>query len=435
MPLSSQPSPSWIVLPAVTVGALTLGCMALLALGADQVGFPLSAVCSLAVVVAAHRRARSTLRSDADAAFGMAAAAAGMAPFLVAGIYTGHVRPLWVESLPDVHARKLWIEGIPMLASAGVLATVLFAESLAAAVDRPRHRRALRGALRALSALVAVVALWGLGRGLVRPVLDPLPHGLPVVAALPAPNYLDPIQDHPLGPVVLTAACPAMHPDAHPCWVVMRRRESDPYPRGWSVDGRLPGEATQMRESSFSSDAALEVLRDARHDLWIVRELREGRRRPFAAFRGGDLARVDVRMSDYATEYAPPRGWCVAALLGVALAWWMVRRGPRIEPAPTRGAMDAMPIGDSALRLVDGTTVAAPTDVVLPTSPVVVVSVGEGDAPYRAATTVRVLAEGTLQGWRELNDAEGDLYAVLALATLVLAGTPLATGVWLGLWG
>jgi len=433
MPLAAMPSSSWIVLPAVAVGAVVLGSIALLAGGVDQVGFPLSAVCSLAVIAAAHRRARSVLRSEPDAAFGMAMAEAGIAPLLVAGIYTGHDSPLWVESSRDLHAYKQALQTLWLLPALGVPCCVWLVEALA--TNSLSLRSSLRPLLRTLSIVVAAAALWGLARGVVRPVLDPLPHGLPVVATLPAPNYLDPIQDHLVGPVVLTAACPAMRPEAQPCYVVLRRRESDPFPRDWSNGERLPAETGRHRLSAFSSEATLELLRDERHDLWITREHLAGHRRPFAAFRGRDLARVDVSMRDYASGYGPPRGWCFSALGGVALAWWLSRRGPRLEQAPEHGAMDATPEGDGALRLADGTVMAAPTHVLLPPGPVVVAMTAEGDGPYRGATGVRVLWEGTLAQWRQVTAAEVDVYRALALSTLVLAGTPMAAAAWLRLLG
>ncbi len=432
MPLAAMPSSSWIVLPAIAVGAVVLGSIALLAGHVDQVGFPLSAVCSLAVIAAAHRRARSVLRSEPDAAFGMAMAAAGIAPLLIAGIHTGHVRPLWVESTRDLHAYKQTLHTLWLLPVLGVPCCVWLAEALAN--NSPEIRSALRPLIRALSIVVAAAAFWGLARGVVRPVLDPLPHGLPVVATLHAPNYLDPIQDHHVGPVVLTAACPAMRPDAQRCFVVLRRRESDPFPPDWSNGERLPSRA-HGRLTWFSSEATVEVLRDERHDLWIAQEHLAGHRRPFAAFRGRDLARINVSMRDYSSEYGPPRGWCFAALGGVALAWWLAKRGPRIERAPTDGAMDATPEGDGALRLADGTMVAAPTHVLLPPGPVVVAMTAEGDGPYRGATGVRVLWEGTLAHWRQVNAAEVDVYRALALQTLVLAGTPMAAAAWLRLLG
>lgn len=436
MPLAAMPSSSWIVLPAVAVAAVVAGSGLLLAGGVDQVGFPLSAVCSLAVIAAAHRRARSVLRADPDGAFGMAAAAAGMAPLLVAGIYTGHVHPLWVESFHRVEGggATTWASVAVSLCAACVPG-VLFAELFASASDG-RLRSHLPRLLRALSALVAASALWGLARDVVRPALDPIPHGLRRVARLHAPNYLDPVQDHRVGPVVLTAACPAMRPDEQRCYVVLRRREGDPFPAGWSPGGRLPDDRGRFGLASFSSEARIELLRDERHDLWIVQERRAGHpRRPFAAFRGPDLARVDVAMRDYASEYGPPRGWCLAALGGVALAWWLVKRGPRLEQPPAHGALDATPTREGALRLADGTAVAAPTDVLLPDGPVVVSLTAEGDGPYRGARGVRVLWEGTLARWREVTTAERDVYRALALSTLALSGTPMAVAAWLRLLG
>lgn len=436
MPLAAMPSSSWIVLPAVAVTAVVVGSGVLLAGGVDQVGFPLSAVCSLAVIVAAHRRARSVLRAEPDAAFGMAMAAAGMAPLLVAGIYTGHVHPLWVESFHRIEngGATTWAS-VAVALCAACVPGVLLAEAYAAASDSQLRAR-LAGVLRALSLLVAAAALWGLARDVVRPVLDPIPHGLRPVARLHAPNYLDPVQDHHVGPVVLTAACPAMRPDEQRCYVVLRRRESDPFPADWSDGGRLPAVDGRHRLSSFSSLATLELLRDERHDLWIVHERHAGHPcRPFAAFRGRDLARVNVAMRDYSSEYGPPRGWCLAALGGVALAWWLAKRGPRLEQPPAHGALDATPIGDGALRLADGTAVAAPTHVLLPDGPVVVAMTSEGDGPYRGAQGVRVLWEGTLAQWRAVTAAERDVYRALALSTLVLAGTPMAVAAWLRLLG
>jgi hypothetical protein len=185
--------------------------------------------------------------------------------------------------------------------------------SAAAAWLRGAERRGA-AALLALAAPAAVAAALALalttaGLSSPRPAPDGYVSALPIVARTPdgVPPTGEDVTE--VGNVAVTRRCP----NRGPCGVWLTRR-GEAVPRG------------NIPDFSVNEPIVL-VRRDVARDLWLV-DGSLGQQTIFAenepphqaAYRGADVARVEVRPSTLRGGLAPPRGWIVAALLGALIA-------------------------------------------------------------------------------------------------------------------
>jgi hypothetical protein len=421
---------SWVVLPITALAASIAGLFVAMACSAVDVGFPVSALFSLAVLVVAAQRARLTLPRDPAHAFSLALGAASLAGLLFACLYAVHLGINWVQSehIPLHHRKPGWYLvnfGLPAVMLAVV--SVVVVEALARAFYRPLRTFA-RVAVAPLAVVVALVAAFGLVRAArLPPPVSPIA-GLPDVASVRTPSVVGTVEDHPVGPVVLTIACVNPWTTFENCHVILRRSTRVALPPGWPADDHIPDGPTL--ESSCGLNDNVSVVHDARHDLWVVLREQNIGPHPFAAFRGPGLARVNVSLRDYPGEFAPARGWCLAALFGCALALVLARRGAWRVAGPPAHAADAMLDPAGTVHLAAGVTRSAIGDGDVVAGPCVVALADEAGTPYRDAAPVRVLRGGTLQQWRDALRAERDVGAALALSALALLGTPLVFAGW-----
>lgn len=389
------------------IGGVALGAFIIWLL---DVAFPVSAFCSLVALWMATGDARSTMWHTPQRAFANALGVAGTSVFVAASIWVFHVDRLWVDS----GTAGVECGGpLPLGAIAAVSALLLgpmLAERFARAYERP-----LRFALRPLLVLLAIVvvrlAVLGLVRGASLPTTQhPFEH-LPVVGEY---RVTDEGAQSVAG-ASLSFQC-----------VAMDRGESARNCSAWMhpVSG-VPRRATS--DDSFPTvvlGSSVRVLRDRRRDLWIVRApMLHGPPQPIAAFRGPTFTRVDLSLSDFPGDFAPPRGWPIAALFGVALAAWFVFRARLVERQPTGPLVDAKLTADRTLHLADGTSFAAAPDTALPACSVVIAA--PTAAPYRDRAPLPVLRAGTLGQWNDALREERDVRHALAFSTLALLGTPL----------
>ena len=144
-----------------------------------------------------------------------------------------------------------------------------------------------------------------------------------------------------------------------------------------------------------------------------------------AAFRGPSLQRVNLSVRDFPGEFAPPLGWPIAALLGVVIAAWFVRRARCVDAMPPGPLADATLGADGALLLADGSTRAVGGGAA-PVGPVVVAAATGATAPYRDSAPIDIVRVGTLAQWNDALRDERDVRYALGFSTLVLLGTPMA---------
>ena len=189
----------------------------------------------------------------------------------------------------------------------------------------------------------------------------------------------------------------------------------------WVTSVRLP-----FRDPTVRNGTHLQVLRDQRHDLWIIQTpALHDRPHPIAAFRGPSLQRVNLSVRDFPGEFAPPLGWPIAALLGVVIAAWFVRRARFVDAMPPGPLADATLGADGALLLADGSTRAVGGGAA-PVGPVVVAAATGATAPYRDSAPIDIVRVGTLAQRNDALRDERDVRYALGFSTLVLLGTPMA---------
>ncbi|MDB4931146.1 MAG: hypothetical protein JWM10_3630 [Myxococcaceae bacterium] len=415
---------SWWVLSAITLAAAVLGvCLADTVAVAVGVALPASALCSLAALWASARRAKAALRLDPGAAFVHALVTSSIAIFVAFGIVLVHAYPTWVHRARYDEDRLVFGEifVVPLLLMVVLPLAVGVAEALIAR-SQHRLRAVVRVSVGPLAALVTALAVVGGVRHLARPEPTRSFDRFPVVATVDHAGSEESTTDHPVGDLTLTVACVS-----YQCPVILRRSSQGAPPVAWSP---RPGQYPSVRPGD-----PLRVRRDARHDLWIVQSPRDARySRPIAAFRGPALARVDLSLTDFSGDFAPPLGWSVAALLGVALAAWFVRRARSVE-APPPGLADATLGPDGVLHLADGTTLSTTSHESFSPGPVVVDAPPLGGASYRDRATARIVRAGTLARWTASLRDERDVRLALAFSTLVLLGTPMMMAAYLRLLG
>lgn len=417
---------SWKVLPiAVGLSALLGGFVAAFTYGNHGVAFPVSAVCSLAVLWVTAHRVRRAFPVDSRHAFTLAVGASGVTVFIATWVHVIHVRPAWVESTFSWRDRgepPAWLVAPATVSMIALPLPIAVTESLATSLYRPL-RRSVRVLLPVLAVALGVLSVVGVVRSASRSTPRSPVEGLPVVATLHAPRVVG-VERHMIGPNTLTVACAERY--SLQCHVLLQPGIEEALPPGWPTDFRqLPYGAHQ--ESSVSKGATLEVLRDQRHDLWIVLWTVQRpfpNRHPVAAFRGPTLQRVNLGLRDFPGEFAPPIGWPIAALLGVALAAWFVRRARYVDAMPSGPLADATLGVDGTLLLADGSTHAAVGSA--PAGPVVVAAATAATAPYRDGAPVDIVRVGTLAQWNDALRDERDVRYALAFSTLVLLGTPMA---------
>jgi hypothetical protein len=428
--MASPPlDPSWQTLPATAFcAALVGGIVAAFMYGSAGVAVPVSAVCSLAVLWSTTTRVRSALAVDHRRAFALALGASATLFFLCAWIVPIHLRPAWVEStyLPRDHREPPAWPMIPAtLSMLGLPLLVALTEFGAARLHRPL-RVAVRALVAPLAVAVTALAVVGLSRCATLPAPRSPVGRIPIVATLRAPSAEGVTERHPLGTLTLAVTCVRSYTVR--CHVLLLRDPSAALPAGWPAAHLLPHGGTH-EESGAAPGAPLQVRHDARRDLWVVEVLLPPdrppafRTHPIAAFRGRDLARIDLDLRAFPGEFSPPLGWPLAALLGVALAAWFTRRARFVDPLPGGALLDARAVGGT-LHLPDGTTLAAPPATPVVTGPVVVAApppVG----PYRDAAMASVLRAGTVARWRDDVADDRDVRSALAFSTLVLLGAPL----------
>ncbi len=403
-----MPKLLWLsVLLAVVLGllvGLTVGAMF------DQaadVAFPTSAACSIAALWMAAVQARMVLRCDPLRAFDAAMGAAGASPFVAVGVWIVHGEPRWVDSAQGEICGGVVPPG-PAFALAVLVFGVLFAERFARIL-----RVAVRPLLGVLVVVVTVLSVLGLVRGARLPTTQHPLDGLPVLGEFRVAEGAN----HPVGDVFLSFQCAAIERGATEsgCSVWLRptpeRREA-------------ASPATSLRRVALGS--TVQVLRDRRHDLWIVRTpALHFPPEHVAAFRGPALTRVDLSLRDFPGEFAPPPGWSVAGLLGVVLAGWVIFRARLAEPLPPGRLVDAMLWGDSTMRFADGGVLPAPPSHAGYVGMVVVALPPTEGAPYRQGPSPSVVRPGTLVQWADAFRGARDVRCALALSALVLFGTPL----------
>ncbi len=216
------------------------------------------------------------------------------------------------------------------------------------------------------------------------------------------------VYDDRLGPVVLRRRCIANECDA----TLLRASQPD------------AASAKRVSHERVPSDRAIEVHRDAAHDIWVVDS---GWARPY---RGPDLDSRDVHVADIADHLSPPHGWLVCAALGLALAGalLLVRRRAardlRAIEAGRQGVLEASGLvrfgdGEPPVRVAPGQALAEGPVVVFPGA---LVSGGayRADAPggARVACGDREAILARVRERLALLDA-------LAFAACALTGAPL----------
>ncbi len=281
---SALPS-SWKAL-TITVGLSTfLGSfVAAFSYENHNVAFPVSALCSIAVLWITARRARETFAVDARGAFTLAVGASAVTVFLVMGVHVFHVRPAWVESTfnwRDHNEPPAWLVLPSLVSMVGLPLAIAFTESLVFELHRPL-RRVIGVLLPWLAVAVGVLSVMGVARAKSHAAPRSPIDGLPVVASFQAPSAAGAIERHPLGALTLTVACVQGY-DVD-CHVLLQSDPTLPLPADWPLNvSRL--RYPRRQESSVRSDATLQVLRDQRHDLWIIQTpMLHGRPHPIAAF-------------------------------------------------------------------------------------------------------------------------------------------------------
>ncbi|MDO9017594.1 MAG: hypothetical protein Q8S73_45090 [Deltaproteobacteria bacterium] len=429
-------SPSWKELSLVAFGAAVAGSIAAAFLNPwAGVAIPVSALCSFAVLWSTTTRVRSELATDPRRALASALGASAAVLFVGTWIVVFHLSPRWVEStyLSRDHSEPPAALMLPSIVSMlGLPLLIALIEAAAFRLHRPL-RVAVRGLVAPLAVAVAALAVAGLARGACRPTPRSPVDLMPIVATLRTPAAAGVTERHPLGPLTLSVTCVQSY--SVRCHVMLQRDPVASLPVGWPFGEREIRIGTR-EESTAAADATLRVRHDTRHDLWIVEAGLQADRplafhaHPIAAFRGYDLDRVNLDVRDFPGDFSPPPGWSIAALLGVALAGWFVRRARLVAPLPDVPLLDALAI-DGTLHLPDGTTLAASTATPARFGSMVVAAPPAG--PYRDATPASVLRIGTIAQWREALDHDGDVRSALAFSTLLLLGTPMLLAAYLRL--
>jgi hypothetical protein len=264
----------------------------------------------------------------------------------------------------------------------------------------------------ALAALALVSALVIASFASPRPAPGRWIASLPVVALISEPSALDAEEQTEVGDLVIDRRC-----ERNNCGAWMHRR----------------GEQAS-RAPFLDATGLLELRRDAAHDLWIL-DGGGGREHAFIdrvtdriACGGPFVARTEVRPRTLAGALSPPRGWIVAAAIGVVLALRRLARRRGVQRrldeilAAEAGTLDEegfITLDRGLARLRASTRVApGPVLVVLPA--------GAGPA-YRsegARSADRVLA-GTRDGLAEAARREMTTLDASALAALLIAAAPL----------
>lgn len=422
---------SWKVLPlALLLGSLLGSVVVTFARDRCGLALPLSALCSLAVLWTTARRVRVTFPSDPRRALVLALGASSVTVFLAVWLHVVHVRQPWVESTFSPRDRREPSAWLLLPATASMLClplAIAVVEGVVTSLLRP-IRPVVRALVPLLAVAVTALSFAGLARAWTRPAPRSPVAGLPVVATFTAPEAAGVTEHHPVGGLTMTVACVQSY--GVRCHVLLRRDEAS-LPRDWPVDVRR--RPFDLREESYARPgASLRVLRDERHDLWVVQSPSNYRHDNIAAFRGPSLARVNLGLRDFPGEFAPFVGWPVAALLGVALAVWFIRRARFVDPLPPGPLADATLRADGTLLLADGSTRPALRSAAMPVGPVVVAA-SHAPAPYRDNTPVAVVRAGTLARWTDALRDERDVRHALAFSTLVLLGTPMFFAAWLRL--
>lgn len=417
-------APSWrVLLPTTAVAAMVGGIVASAVRDRFGVALPLSAVCSLAVLWTTAWRTQAVLPANPDRAFAVALGASGASVFVTAWLWILHGAPIWVEALGDLVECGGPIPLGPVAAVAALPWGIALAETFASELPR-LHPYLARVVVAALAIAIAALSVVGLRRSVSHPTPGDHFARLPIVATLRAPSAAGLVETHPVGPMTLTVGCPPSEESVR-CYVFLRRGSQGTLPANWPLRREMQSDVRNL--TSVERGATLQVLRHARRDLWIVQtpEL-HGSPRAIAAFRGAGLERVDLSLRDFPGDYAPPSGWPIAALLGVALAAWWMRRARLVAPPPAGPLADATLGNDGTLHLSGGTVLTTPPIVaaVFPAGPVVIAAPTTGSA-YRDGGTATVVRAGTLAGWEALVRDERDVRHALAFSTLVLLGTPM----------
>lgn len=394
----------------------------------DRLGLhiPMSAACSAAALWSTSRRARIFFAINPRRAFALALGASAVASFNAIWCWSWHLDPAWVDSAQVLDGLD---EGPPEWSLPALLYSFTALPLLIALTEHlaTRFHRPLRVAVRALLLPAAVVLAALALAGFVRRASHAAPASpidrFPVVATFRAPGPGAPAERHSLGAVTLSIGCRVASPQQ--CGVLLHRGPSD-------------GQITRWQRNPFQGPGDMapgvpvQVRHDTRRDLWVVEALKPlqadpRRRHPraeyVAAFRGRDLARVNLDLRDFPGDFAPPLGWPVAALLGLALAAWWIRRARFVAPLPGVPLLDATLGPDGALHLSDDTVLRGPHGAAF--GPVVIAAPAPSLAPYRDAAVVPVLRDGTIAQWRAALDHDRDVRAAFALSTLVLFSAPM----------
>lgn len=395
---------------------------------------PMSAACSAAALWSASRRARFFLAINPRRAFALALGASAVASFNAIWCWSWHLDPAWVDS---AHVLDGLNEGPPEWSMPALLYSftalpllIALTEHLATRLHRPL-RVAVRALLLPAAVVLAALALAGFARRASHPAPASPIDRFPVVATFRAPELGAPVERHSLGAVTVSLACRAAPPRR--CSVLLHRGPSEGLIASWQRNPfQGPGD--------MDPGVPVQVRHDARRDLWVIEALKPlhadpRRRHPrpeyVAAFRGRDLARVNLDLRDFPGDFAPPLGWPVAALFGLALAAWWIRRARFVAPLPGVPLLDATFSPDGALHLPDDTVLRGPHAAAF--GPVVIAAPAPSPAPYRDAVVVPVLRDGTIAQWRAAIDHDRDVRAAFALSTLVLFSAPLVVAAYLRL--
>jgi len=407
--MASKANPLWLsVLLAVLVGLPLGGIATVLCDRALGAAFPLSAACSLAVLWMALRQTRSTLPQDPRRALEVALGVAGAAPFIAFGVWLAHGEPRWVDASGGSICGPIVPPG-PTFALILLVCGVMLAAQCASFL-----RVAVRPLLGVLVVAVTALSVLGLVRGARFPTTENPLETLPVVGTFRVAEGAS----HPVAGAFLSFPCAAVEPGTteRDCTVWLRPTSAP------SADASIATRLHKVVEGS-----TVQVLRDRRHDLWIVRKpVLHHAPEYVAAFRGPTLTRVSLSLSDFPGEFAPPPGWSVFGLLGVVLALWLAVRVPLVALLPPGRLVDAALRGDGTMRLADGSVLPAPPHLTTYVGTLVLAHSPPDAAPYRECPSPSVLGAGTLAQWADALRAAGDVRCALALSTLVLLGTPLA---------